>query len=156
MPSCQENFVYQNRFKIIFGDKQFDNLDRKIISVTTPNIAIGYTEQPTNIHKIYIPGDSLEFGEVNMEFLMAEDLSNYKMILNWMNRLRNFTDVDLNRDIVDITIMLLDSKYKEALSMVCKDCFPYNMSDVPFDIQIDDTDPIRFTVTFKVNGITYS
>lgn len=153
--STTENFFYGNRFKVIFGDKQFDGLDRKLTDITVPNLAIGFTEQPTPIRKIFIPGDSLDFGDLIATFVLDEDYSNYKMVLNWMMRLRNFDEIDITREVVDISIMLLDAKYKETMSFICKECFPYNISDVVLNQQIDDTEPVNFDVSFKINGVTY-
>ena len=83
-----QNFQYENRFQVLFGHEDFNDLNKKVIDVTLPTITIGSTEQPTPIKRLYVPGDSLDIGEINMTFLLDEDYNNYKIILDWINTLR--------------------------------------------------------------------
>jgi len=150
-----ENFSYENRFQVLFGHEDFTTLNRKVIDVTLPSLNIGTTEQPTPIKRLYVPGDSLEIGEVNMTFLLDDDYDNYKIVLDWINTLRNFKETDLERLVIDIAIVLLDAKYKEVFTITCEDCFPYSISDIFLNQQIEETEPLKFLTTFKVNGLKY-
>jgi hypothetical protein len=150
-----ENFSYENRFQVLFGHEDFTTLNRKVIDVTLPSLNIGTSIQPTPIKDIFIPGTSLEIGEVNMTFLLDDDYANYKIVLDWINTLRNFKETDLERLVIDIAIVLLNAKYKEVFTITCEDCFPYSISDIFLNQQIEETEPLKFLTTFKVNGLKY-
>jgi len=156
MTTCNNNFHFENRFHVLFGSENYKTLNKNVIDITVPSINIGATPQPTNIKTIYRPGDSLDFGDINMTFLLDEDYSNYLTLVEWLNRLRNFREVSLEEDIVDIAISLLDAKYKNVFTVNCEDCFIYNISDVFLNQQIDSTEPVRFLASFKVNNIVYT
>jgi hypothetical protein len=150
------DFQYENRFKVVFGSKDLDDLDRGIVNVSLPNVSIGFATQPTHIRDIYVPGDSVGVSDIVMTFVLDRDYSNLVEVLNWMDRLRNFDEATMERDVIDVAIVLLDSKYRVAFELNCKDCFPTNVSDILFNQQISDVEPVRFAVTFKVNGIEWT
>ena len=154
--TCQDgNLAYENRFHITFGSTELSGLERKAVDVTVPSVTIGTTPQPTQVKEIWIPGDSLDLGDLNWTFLLDDDWANYRTVVDWIQRLRSFTDVDLERDVVDISITLLTAKFKPAMTVSCRDCFPYSVSDVFLNQQVSTTDPVRFLATFKVNGLEY-
>lgn len=156
MTECSSNFSFENRFKIMFGSDEFKTLDRNIIDITIPSITIGTIQQPTPIKDVFIPGDSLDIGEINMTFLLDEDYNNYKTILDWMNTIRDFRNISLDRYVIDITINLLCAKYKSIFEINCEDCFPFNISDIFLNHQTVSPEPVRFLTTFKVNNIQWN
>ena len=148
----QQNFNYENRFQISFDSEDYKDLAKNVVEITTPDISIGTTIQPTTIRNIYIPGNSIEFGDMQLSFLLDEDYANYSMMFQWLNKLRNFDSINLERDVIDINVVLLNGKYNPFLSMDFKDCFPYVMSEIPLSYQVSNLEPLRFSVTFKING----
>ena len=49
-----------------------------------PSIDLGIAEQPSYLKNIPIPGDKIDFGDLNLRFLVDEDLVNYMEIQNWI------------------------------------------------------------------------
>lgn len=117
---------------------------------------IGQTPQPTNIKPIYIPGDSLEYEDANFQFMVQENLANWRTVVDWMYRLRNPEQISLEREVYDIGVDVLDAKHKLIMECTFKDCFPFTISDVPLTHQIEDVEPSRMDVTFKINGFMYN
>ena len=52
-----------------------------------PDITLGVTEQPTYLRQIPTPGDMMDFGDLNIRFLVDEDLKNFMVIQNCMRGL---------------------------------------------------------------------
>ena len=52
-----------------------------------PDLTLGVAEQPTYLKNIPTPGDKIEFGDLNLRFLVDEDLGNYMEIQNWIRGL---------------------------------------------------------------------
>ena len=52
-----------------------------------PDLTLGIAEQPTYLRNIPTPGDKLEFGDLNLRFLVDEDLGNYMELQNWLRGL---------------------------------------------------------------------
>jgi hypothetical protein len=112
--------------------------------------------QPTAIRPIYIPGDSLEFTEISFQFLLQEGMENWQAVVDWIFRLKNPSEINLTREVIDIGIDILNAKHKTVLETTCVDSFPFSISDVPLNTQIDDVEPNRFDVQFRINGFNYN
>jgi hypothetical protein len=152
------NWSMENRFAIHFMHDREDvqMLGASASNVTLPSIIMGFTMQPTSIRPIYIPGDSMEFTEVSVQFLLQEGMENWQTVVDWIYRLRNPSEIDLTREVIDIGIDILNAKHKTILETTLVDAFPFSISDVPLNNQIDDVEPNRFDVQFKANGFNYN
>ena len=66
-------------------------------SVNIPGITLGETEQATPLKEIPIPGDKLTYATLNVDFLVDENLENYREIHGWLTGLgfpRNHTQFE--------------------------------------------------------------
>ena len=52
-----------------------------------PGISLGNTSQPTPLKDIPIPGDKLDYDNLNISFLVDENLENYREIHGWLTGL---------------------------------------------------------------------
>ena len=56
-------------------------------SVNIPGITLGETSQDTSLKTIPIPGDELVYGSLNVDFMVDENLENYREIHGWLTGL---------------------------------------------------------------------
>lgn len=148
-----QEFSYENNFKISFLSDEFKTLDNSAVTTNVPSITIGQSEQDTPIKIIYIPGDNLEIGDLNVEFQLDEDYTNYFIVFDWLNKLKDFDEVKAQRLVIDVGINLLDNKFNFLKTIVLEDCFPISLSEIPLGVRIDSNEPITFTVSFVINNI---
>ena len=64
-----------------------------------PDITLGVTVQPSYLRQIPTPGDMMDFGDLNIRFLVDEDLTNFMEIQNWMRGLGFQESVQEFRDL---------------------------------------------------------
>ena len=50
-------------------------------------MTLGVAEQATYLKNIPVPGDKIQFGDLNLRFLVDEDLGNYMEIQRWIRGL---------------------------------------------------------------------
>ena len=50
-------------------------------------MTLGVTIQPNYLRPIPVPGDTIEFGDLQLRFLIDEDLGNYMEIQKWIRGL---------------------------------------------------------------------
>ena len=132
-----------------------------------PDITLGIAIQPTYFKDIDVPGDKIQFGDLNLRFLVDEDLGNYMEIQNWIRGLGYPEDIKQFRDLEaqstvkgryvkdrqniysDATLQVLNSNLISNFQVNFKEVFPYSLSTVNFDAT--DTDIQYFTadVSFK-------
>ena len=128
-----------------------------------PDITLGVTEQPSYLRQIPTPGDMMDFGDLNIRFLVDEDLKNFMEIQNWMRGLgfpettQQFkditTDVDGQRDpkeaFCDGTLRILNSNYREVAKVKFNDLFPTSLTSLDFDATNTDVQYFTAEATFK-------
>jgi hypothetical protein len=151
------NWHFENRFRVTFMHNlpEVRKMGNTCVAINLPTIILGQTEQPTNIRKIWIPGDSLEFEDTNLQFMLQESMENWLAVMDWIYRLRDPDEVNSVRETCDLGVDILNAKYETVVECTFIDVFPFTVSDVPLTAQIEDTEPSRFDISFKINGFTY-
>ncbi len=154
MPNKVQTYGLPNTWNVGFCNETYKSISTSVLSFNIPSISIGEILQPTPIKDLYIPGGNVDITEVDFEFMIEEDFSNYLLMLSWINSLKNFKDIESNEAYTDINIFVQDNKYLHKNIIVLEDCFPKFISDITLDAQNDLVEGMIFTSTFKVNNIT--
>jgi len=137
-----------------------------------PDLNLGIANQPTYLKDIDTPGDKITFGDLNLRFLVDENLENYMEIQNWIRGLgypesvQEFRDLS-NQGIIqgryandrqniysDGTLQILSSSLVSKFQVFFKDLFPYSLQTLTFDAT--DTDIQYFTADVSFKYTIYS
>ena len=127
---------------------------------------MGVAEQPSYLKDIPLPGDKIQFGDLNLRFLVDEDLVNFMEIQNWIRglgfpeSLAEFNDLkneailgpmgNSTEDVYsDGTLQILSSNLIPKFQVVFNDLFPYSLSTVTFDATDTDIEYFTADVAFK-------
>jgi len=133
-----------------------------------PDISLGVTEQPNYLRPIPIPGDIMEFGDLNIRFLVDEDLKNFMEIQNWIRGLGFPESVQEYRDLAgsgplprrdyvqsgddiysDGTLQILNSNFNAKFNVNFKDLFPTSLTTLTFDATDTDIEYFTADASFK-------
>ena len=134
-----------------------------------PSMDLGVAVQPSYLKDIPTPGDKIQFGDLNLRFLVDEDLVNYMEIQNWIRglgypeKIKEFNDLEKTAvlgvetkfgqsgdDIYsDATLQILSSNLVPQFQVIFSDCFPYSLSTVTFDATDTDIEYFTADVAFK-------
>ena len=134
-----------------------------------PDISLGIAEQPSYLKDIPIPGDKISFGDLNLRFLVDEDLGNYMEIQKWIRglgfpeTLREFDELEKQDYLFgaakfaqrgdqiysDGTLQILSSNLVPKFQVVFDDLFPYSLSTMSFDATDTDIEYFTADVSFK-------
>jgi len=136
-----------------------------------PDISLGVTEQPSYLRQIPTPGDMMDFGDLNLRFLVDEDLTNFMEIQNWMRGLgfpesvQEFRDlasdgplprknyVQAGEDIYsDGTLQILSSNMVAKFNVNFKDLFPVSLTTLTFDATDTDIEYFTADASFKYSA----
>lgn len=136
-----------------------------------PDITLGVAEHSQYLtNPIPVPGDTMQFGDFDLEFLIDEDLTNYMEIQNWMrglgfpetlqqiydfqndeqsyynpNGTRN-NDMNLYSD---GTLFILNSNDIPMFNIVYRRMFPYRLTTLEYDATNTSEEYFTATVSFK-------
>ena len=114
-----------------------------------------------------IPNFQIVFGDLNLRFLVDENLENYMEIQNWIRGLGYPEEVKQFRDLSDEgliqgdyindrqniysdgTLQVLSSSLVAKFQVFFKDLFPYSLSTITFDATETDIQYFTADVSFK-------
>ena len=132
-----------------------------------PDMQLGVANQATYLRDIPVPGDKIDFSDLNIRFLIDEDLGNYMEIQNWIrglgfpNSLQQFEDLESEAEVFgkytkdqdniysDGTLSILSSNLIPKFQIFFKNLFPYSLSTMVFDATQTDQEYFTADVSFK-------
>ena len=164
-PIGNRNFLSPLGFK--FSLKRSPGVAYFCNEANIPDMSLSIAEQPTYLRDIPIPGDTIDFGDLSLRFMVDEDLTNYMEIQNWIRGLgypesiKEYQDLEKKayiqqtfgqkrQDIYsDGTLQILSNNLVPRFQVVFDDLFPYSLSTVTFDATDTDIEYFTAEVSFK-------
>tara|TARA_B100000427_G_scaffold222624_1_gene186331 strand:+ start:1537 stop:2103 length:567 start_codon:yes stop_codon:yes gene_type:complete len=158
-----KNFLSPVGFKFIIG--RTPNVDYFCQAASIPEISVGVREIQTPVKDYVIPGDKMTFGDLNLRFLVNEDLDNYYEIYKWLKGLSNPKDpdeffkyidnvdeagrVDQEKQMSDARLLILNSNYNPISIVNFFNIFPSSLTTLEFDSSVTDINYFTADVNFK-------
>ena len=159
-----QNFLSPIGFKFILG--RTPNVDYFCQSASIPQVEIGVREITTPVKEYSLPGDKMTFGDLNLRFLVNEDLDNYYEIYKWLKGLTNpkhqknfqtyLASVDekgrpeeFDRMMSDARLLILNSNYNTISTINFFNIFPTSLTTLEFDASATDVNYLTAEVNFK-------
>lgn len=115
-----------------------------------------------------VPGDMLHFGDLVVQFIVDENLSNYKGVFNWLIGLgfpENYTQYqnliatdpralntrfgEMPQNYSDGTLEILGSNNLASQTILFRDLHPTSVSSLPFQANATDVNYLIGTATFR-------
>ena len=159
-----KNFLSPVGFKFIIG--RTPNVDYFCQSASIPEVSIGAREISTPVKDYTVPGDKMTFGDLNLRFLVNEDLDNYFEIYKWLKGLTNpkntgdfqayinsvdekGRDSDFTKSMSDARLLVLNSNYNGIATVNFYNIFPTSLTTLEFDASATDINYFTAEVNFK-------
>jgi hypothetical protein len=163
------NYMSPVGFKFILS--KAPKVDFMCQSANIPSISMGTAVQATYLKDIAVPGDKVLYDDLNLRFLIDENMENYLQIYKWItglgypesveqyNTLRTEDPYSVINDIErtdpryfessDATLQILNSNYQPNTLVKFKDVFPTSLSTLEFDVSDRDYSYFTAQVSFK-------
>lgn len=165
------NFLSPVGFKFILN--KAPKVDFYSNFANIPAITLGSSLQTRYGKNIDLPGDKMTYGDLNIRFLVDENLENYLEIHNWMTGLgypfsleqyKDFKEESFNYDKTtqdkpisdylfyetsDGSLSILNSNFTETARVVFYELFPTNLSSLEFDATAETINYFTAQVNFK-------
>ena len=143
------NFLSPVGFKLQL--EKFDGVDFFCQSATIPDINMPFAEVNTPFRNIPIAGSGgVQFGDLQLTFIIDEDLVNYMTIHNWIRKYGLSEQLaDSKDDYTNAQLVVLTSHNNSNHIIEFTNIFPVSLTGVPFDATMTDIDYLSANVTFK-------
>ena len=156
----------------LFSINKLPNLSYFCQEVSIPGITLPVADVNSPLSKVPYVGDKLEFDNLTIEFLINEDMSNYKAIHDWMVSLgfpelhQQYADFinentnELSRtpvlaSVSDGILIILNSSNNPIRTINFVDLVPVNLSTITLRSSTDDTTYLAGTATFDYNYYSF-
>ena len=176
------DYASPTQFK--FGIHQLPKVEFFTTGVTLPSLSLGTTTLPNPFRDISMPGEKLDYGTLEITFLVDEYLENYVSLHNWMTgigfptkreQFKTFRDVTSNtqtdtiptppidkvgnatpdRTIYsDAYLMILSNKNNPIVQIDFQDIFPTNLGALSYDQGATDIEYLTVNATFEYKIFT--
>lgn len=150
--------IYSNNLLQINGFTfSLDRIPQTTFRVTScdlPEITVPAPESQSGRAMQYFPGTSNEFEPLNIEFLVDEDLKNYKEMYRWITQQRYTNKEFIPKDkeeflVSDGTLLTMTNSSNPNITFYFKDLFPISLGSLHFDTSIDQPTAVTCTATFR-------
>ena len=176
------DYASPTQFK--FGIHQLPKVEFFTTGVTLPSLSLGTTTLPNPFRDISMPGEKLDYGTLDITFLVDEYLENYISLHNWMTgigfpqnrqQFSTFRDVTSNTppaagnapavDLVgdikpdsaifsDAYLMILSNKNNPIVQIDFQDVFPTTLGSLEYDQGATDVEYLTNSCTFNFKIFT--
>ena len=169
-----ENFDYARPTQFRFQILKIPNVEYFTTEVNLPGIAFsGDAIMNTRYTAMPFMGDTINFSPLELQFIVQEDLSNWKEIYDWMtgigfpkNNKQFETAINQGNEdnprpttgssranpsvlTTDATLTVLTNKNNAVLQVNFKNIYPTSLSGLPFDTKDEGATQLTASVTFN-------
>ena len=161
LTSQPDNINFLSPLGFRFTLKRAPNLNFFTTDVNIPSMTLGFIDYPTPFKIIELPGDKLDFGDLQVTFKVDEDFANYFEIYNWILALGFPDDFNQYKQVSsakpgtqdtlfsDGTLIIMNSSMMPNIEVKFQDLFPVAIGDINFTSTDPDVNYVTNTVTFK-------
>lgn len=151
------NYLQPTGFKVILDRGNYGNVEFFAQSVNHPDVSINPTIQAHSRTPIPYPGDTINFSEITLQYMVDEDLTAYREIYNWMLRLVNepyYTQYDRLKDdtiipsVCQLSVIVLTSHNNKNITFKYVDAFPTSLGDISLEATNSTAEPIITPISF--------
>ena len=143
--SSNVNFLIPTSFKMVIDSSEFGNLEYYITNVSLPSINVGEIDTSYRNYQGFISGEKLVYESLTCQFLIDEDMNNYKEVHDWL--LHNTGAKEIKTK--DLVLSIFSSKNQPKREIRFVEAFPTNLESIEFDTQAQGSDYLKGSVTFR-------
>lgn len=147
---CQPPQPFRNnKFAVTIGREGSSVIESMITAVNIPDMAINDAPVVYNNREGWVPGNRVNYGTVDVEFIVDAELTNYLWIYEWMLQNRNHQ----NFFAVDMTYTIYSAKNNVVATVKFISCFPKSISSIPLNSQELDPQPVKASSVFQFDRL---
>jgi hypothetical protein len=122
-----------------------------------PGVSANPVETQTPLQSFYSEPDHLRFADLDLTFIVDENMENYREIFNWLQGLGTPDNLGQHKSLKasdeglysDISVILLNSHKNPNIKFTFTNCFPIGLTPVSLDLAQQDVQYAEATVTMR-------
>lgn len=154
---------YLSPVSFVLSIERLPNVEFYTQRATIPSISNTPVLQANPLHNIYTNSDRLEFGDLDVSFIIDENMYNYNEIFEWMkgfgtpNSSDQYAKLEKSEEglVSDISLIVQNSSRNGNILFTFTNCFPTSLSSVNLDVTSSDIIYPEATVTFRYDHMKF-
>lgn len=152
MTISKQNFLAGNRATLTID--KLREFTYAIQDYTLPDVSLPPARMSTPFVDIPFAGEKLDFGSLNVSFLVEENIANWNAMLTWMIGLGfpvTHTEYQ-NKEVAysDATLIIYSNHQNPLVHVKFFDIYPISLAGIEFSMQEQETVYRQSSVTFAV------
>ena len=153
---------YLSPTSFIVSIDRLPNVEFFTQKVQIPDVSGNPTQTNTPLGLLYNTPSQLVFSDLDLTFIVDEDMKNYLEIFRWLegmgspNDQASYLKLSESEEGLqsDITIVVNNSHKNPNIHFKFKNCFPISLSPISLDITAADTNYAEATAAFRYTNFT--
>jgi len=149
------NYLSASGFKIQV--KRLPTVEFFSNKVLLPSVTTNSVKSDTPLSAFYSVGDHLSYADLDLTFIVDENMNNYIEIYNWVKAFGTPETLDsydkLNKSkeglTSDISVIILNSHKNPNIEVTFLNAFPVGLTPVSLDLSNQDVTYVEATVTLR-------
>jgi hypothetical protein len=164
--TLNKNYLQPTGFRVIIDRVNYPNLEFFAQTVSHPDVSLTGPQNPyPRIGNVNFPGDTLDYSELNLQFILDEDLKGYTELYDWMQSI-------VNNDFVpqggrtqrvspelptqaDISVSILTSHNNQNRRIIYSGCNPTGLTGLELTSIASTVEYITFNASFSYTGFQF-
>jgi len=147
------DLIRENNFTFTFS--KLPEIAFACQSISLPSMNMGVMEFPTTQLDIPRPGSKLQIDPLSIEFLVDEDLKNYRSVTDWFLEMRNPESENWKDIYSDCTLEILTNQKNHLVNVDFYDCFPSSLSELSFNYTTTESSILKATVNIEYSWFEF-
>jgi hypothetical protein len=160
--TTNKSFLANNKYEFVID--RLPNLKFFSQTVNLPDISLSATATPSPYVNLYNPGNQLTFGQLQISYIVDEDMQSWFELYTWMTNLGNPESLDKlgtltkqagkqNSVMSDASLLIKTNANNPNIKITFKDLFPVDLTGFTFS-SIEGQDFITATAAFQYTYYT--
>ena len=149
------NVLQPNEFRVVFH--RIPHIVYFCQKANIPGISLNEFQQPSPFATpIRRPGGQITYENFEIDFMVAEDMENWKQLHDWVTSIPptvDFSNAKKEKDYYsDATLLIMNSVSKPFFAVTFRNCFPISLSNIELLTTVNDIVPVACSASFGYTG----
>ena len=161
MPNIINNYLSPASFTISVD--RMPNVEFFAQGISIPGVSGTPIAMATPLRTMYQPQDQLNYDDLTIQFIVDEQMNNYKEVLRWMEGLgapestKQYADYDKGNATLasDISVVITNSHKNPNIKFTFKEAFPVTLGGIELNVNTQDIAYATCDVTMRYESFIF-
>lgn len=145
------NFLSPVGWKLTIDNLKYVNIAYFSTKVTLPTVTVAPAKASYRNLQGFVPGDFVEYAPLSIDFMIDEDMKNYKEVLDWLS----LSTAQSSPVMHDLHLAVMTGKNNLNNQIRFVRAFPTSISPIEFTTQATDIKYAMATATFQYDRFEF-